>query len=370
MSIDPIVLIRERAASLYRSITFITTYQCTAACRECCFESSPTLDSGKLTFEFMKGVMDEAIVALPNLRLVVFSGGECFMLKEQLFKAIEYATGRSLRTRCVTNGYWGKTPAAAARNARRLREAGIGEINISTGLEHQEWVPFQSVVNCAQALAAEGIFTLVTVEKDTEESGCWNAAVEHPVVAALLESKPPKLKLMCNSWMPFHADAQPRKEQRSRGSDKGCDQLFSNLVITPYKMVSACCGLTYEHIPEMRLGSVGSKPLDAFVTDVADDFLKIWIHMDGPKEVVRKVTGRSSNELMDATVHICQACAVLHQNAEFRKLLRERYHEFVPEVIGRFLLRTTMFQMQMQRQMAANPSRVAAEGAEDLAAIA
>lgn len=356
MSIDPIALIRQRATALYRSITFITTYQCTAACRECCFESSPTLNSGRLTFEFMKGVIDEAVKALPSLRLAVFSGGECFMLKEELFKTIAHASACGLGTRCVTNGYWGKTPRSAERNAKRLRESGITEINISTGLEHQEWVPFESVVNCASALAKEGIFLLITVEKDTAESTCWETVTGHPVVKELVEARPAKLKLICNSWMPFHADAAPRAQQRGYIAEKGCEQLFSNLVVTPYRMVSACCGLTYEHIPEMRLGAVGSKPLAGFVTDIADDFLKIWIHMDGPKEIVRKVTGKASNALMDGTVHICQACAILHQDAEFRAALQARYAEFVPEVIGRFLLRNAIYETVRKQHAGAAPT--------------
>ena len=345
---DTLHAIRTRAADLYRSITFITTYQCTAACRECCFESSPTLDSGKLTFEFMKGVIDEGLRALPNLSLVVFSGGECFMLKEQLFRTIAHASGQGLLTRCVTNGYWGKTPASAARNARRLREAGICEINISTGSDHQEWVPFESVLNAAEALAAEDIFTLVTIEKDTRESGCWETATTSPRIVKLLERGQARFRLQCNSWMPFHSDARPRRDQVERAADHGCDQLFTNLVITPYRMVSACCGLTYEHVPELRMGRVGDKPLASYVTDIAEDFLG-RIHMDGPAEIVRKITGESANKLMDETVHICQACAVLHQNEGFRKALRERYEEFVPDVLGRFLLRKALSDIASRR---------------------
>ena len=358
MSVDPVAVVQSRAHSLYRSLTFITTYQCTAACKDCCFESSPTLDSGRLSHDFMRGVIDEARLAMPNLRVVVFSGGECFMLKEELFRTIEYAAGLGLHTRCVTNGYWGKTAASAARIAGRLRRAGLSEINISTGLDHQKWVPLSSVVNDVQALTDQGIFTLVTVEKDSAESSCWHVAREQPLFQRLQKERPRKFKLQSNSWMPFHADSEVRPQQLGYGAEKSCEQLFSNLVITPYKMVSACCGLTYEHIPEMRLGAVGSRPLAAFVDDIASDFLKIWIHMDGPKEVVRKITGRPDIPSMDGAVHICQACAILHRNAEFRQLLKERYHEFLPEVVGRFLLRKAMAEAAREAARdAGTPSR-------------
>jgi uncharacterized protein len=60
---DPPTL--KAALDSYRSLTFITTYQCTAACRECCFESSPTLKSDRLDSELMNRVIQEAIAISP-----------------------------------------------------------------------------------------------------------------------------------------------------------------------------------------------------------------------------------------------------------------------------------------------------------------
>ena len=342
--------IHKQVISSYRSLTFITTYQCTAACKECCFECSPDVNSGKLTFDFMSKAIDDAIRTMPNLEIVVFSGGECFMLKDHLYQTIAYATSHGLKTRCVTNGYWGVSEKTAKKIAGILRQAGLFEINISTGLDHQKWVQFASVANCAKALVAEQIPTLITVEKDTSESRCWNEANANEVIKNLLLQTPKRLTLICNTWMPFKTDPVGRGDVDNSKLDGGCHQLFSNLVITPHRVVSACCGLTFEHIPEMRLGKYESKPLEAYIDEIAEDFLKLWIHLDGPRQVARAVLGEESNSKIEDSIHICQACAVLHQDKRLRDALQKRYHEFVPDVVGRFLVNKMFNEMAQKKE--------------------
>ena len=75
---------------------------------------------------------------LKDLELIVFSGGECFILGEDLFDAIALAKSLkdTITTRCVTNGYWGRTAAQAKTTVNSATKAGLDKINFSTGLEH------------------------------------------------------------------------------------------------------------------------------------------------------------------------------------------------------------------------------------------
>ncbi len=43
----------------------------------------------------------------------------------------------------------------------RLYKAGLGELNLSPGDDHQEWVAFESVANAALAAASVGISAAV-----------------------------------------------------------------------------------------------------------------------------------------------------------------------------------------------------------------
>ncbi len=327
-----------------KSLTFITTYKCTAACAECCFECNTKIE-GRLGIDFILRTIDEAISTFSSIELAVFTGGECFLLGEDLFTAISHATQRQLRTRCVTNGYWGKKPQLATRYARQLKAAGASEINISTGVDHAEWVPINAVINCAMSLHKERIRTLITVEKDGPDSNILEQIRFHPGIAPLLGDS--NLTVASNVWMPFHADTPERLPQGSaHGLDEGCKQLFSNIVVTPHKRHSACCGLTLEHIPEMHLGYVTGESLGSNYSSQFDDFLKLWIHSIGPKKILEKVMGPEASSYLEGVVHTCQACAILHKTEEIRERLISSYQQFVPEVLGGLTLKEKILHRQ------------------------
>jgi len=73
------------------TLTILCTYQCTAACRQCCFESNPSI-RGRLTKDTIIARIMEAKRVFSNLKLVVFSGGEALLLKNDLFASISYCT--------------------------------------------------------------------------------------------------------------------------------------------------------------------------------------------------------------------------------------------------------------------------------------
>jgi hypothetical protein len=205
-------------------------------------------------------------------------------------------------------------------------------------LDHQKWVPVDSVVNAAHALVKTGIPTLVTIESETEYSRSMEIFVSHPMIRDGLATN--LLRVQSNSWMPFHAEAERRVNYSSLDTlSSGCSQIFETIVITPHGNLSACCGLTLEHIPEMRLGHLheDGSMRDLYLSQ-CDDFLKYWIHVDGPYRIIERLAIKDGRDLLKDVVHICQACAVLHQSQEVRRILSVRYAEFVPEIMTRFVL--------------------------------
>lgn len=324
------------------TLTLITTYQCNAACVDCCFECNPGVQ-GRLSLDAMTGYIDQAARDFQGLKLVVFSGGECFLLKKDLFRAIEHADRLSLRTRCVSNGFWGSTERFCRRTVNRLVAAGIDEVNLSTGRDHQQWIPAESVIRAARMLVENSIVTVVTVEMDARDNRCLKELMADPEIRRLIK-QPDLFRLQCNSWMPFHevsvrrGDLKDLSELRS-----GCKQLFRNVTVTPKGELSACCGLTMEHIPEMKLGKVSSgSALAGTYYRQLEDFLKIWIHVDGPYKIITRLFGEGAAEDLKDVVHICQACAILHKHPGIRQRLEQRYREFVPEIMSRFYLQQSI----------------------------
>lgn len=342
------------------TLTVLCTYQCTAACRQCCFESSPSV-IGKLSAETIKARISEAKREFDTLEMVVFSGGEAFLLKQDLYDSIAHASALNLRTRIVSNGSWGKSKANASKVASALQKSKLSEINISTGKDHQEWVPLESVVNAAVALVDADIFTLVTVELDNEQQSCLAAIMSDDRVRDMLRTR--KLVVQSNSWMPFHQSAEDRKQSVDLADMRnGCDQIFGNMVVTPHDHLSACCGLTLEHIPEMRLGKNDGTNLGALYRSQADDFLKYWINVDGPRTIIERILGDRSESLLRDVVHVCQACVLLHKEPEVKAQLTARYHDFVPEVMTRFFLK--MAYVRESRTYSPVPQHPKTEGLE------
>ena len=91
------------------TVSFLTTYQCTLACKNCCFHCNPKMKQ-RLTLDEMKLYLDQSIKYYEDsLKVLVLTGGECTILDEDLLSIIEYGSKYGLIVRIVTNGHWAMT---------------------------------------------------------------------------------------------------------------------------------------------------------------------------------------------------------------------------------------------------------------------
>jgi radical SAM family protein len=331
-------------------LTILPTYRCTAACAQCCFESNPHVE-GRIPIERILDYIDQAARDFPTLRLVVFSGGECFLLREDLDRAIARAASHRLATRCVTNGYWATSKRAARDRIAPLYEAGLTELNFSTGDDHQKYVPFDRIVNGALTAAEFGIGALIVVEGSREARFTMKDLAAHPEIAEFIRSSPARerLTLLNNIWIPFQDDAaitQADEVYRRRdrlGRFQGCDNVLENMVLTPHEQLASCCGLTFEHIPEMKLGDARARALRELYDSQMDDFIKIWLRVDGPEKIFHFATQKDPGlGFPDGATHPCQTCAALFLNPRVRAILKEHYLEKVPDVMFRYQMMRTL----------------------------
>jgi hypothetical protein len=333
------------------TLTILSTYRCTAACRECCFESSPRV-KGFIPAERILKYIDEAARTFPSLRVVVFSGGECFLLGKKLDAAIAQAREHGLGVRCVTNGYWAITPERARKRIQELKAAGLTELNFSTGDEHQAFVPYKRIVNGAIEAAQQEVRALIVIEGCEEARFTYSDAMNDERLAAFFAHDPrsKNLGVMNNVWMPFHSDhaitqSEDTRRRLSKSSvrDGGCQNIFHTIVVTPHEQLAACCGLTMEHIPELKLGNLREHSMGELYRDQFDDFLKIWIALDGPHAIWNWASEKDSTiHIKEEAVHICHACAIIHQDPKIRAVLENHYREKIPDVMFRFSLKTRM----------------------------
>jgi len=320
------------------TLTILPTYKCNAQCEQCCFACSPEL-SDRLTGEQLAGIIHEAVSSFPGLKVLVFSGGECFLMGQDLFDAIRVATESGLRTRCVTNGFWGK--AKASKYASELRKAGLKEINFSTGIDHEKFVSPDAVAKAANACWKEGVRVHISVESDSDERQFVTSLMEIPELKEIMGKD--GISWSVSSWMNFRSsDGLSRQPSNaplwlSRGS-AGCSYIFENFVITPHYLAASCCGLTFEHIPEMKIADLNATSLREAFYRQYDDLIKVMINVYGPEELL-KMAGVDPTPYSD---HICNACFALHQikNDESRlKALNEQITGIAKPTLAEFNLK-------------------------------
>ena len=272
------------------TLTILPTYNCTAACEHCCFGSHPGI-AERIPLPRILDYITQA-AGLGTVKVIVFSGGECFTLGPELVIAIAKATELGLATRCVTNGYWAISEAHAGELLDPLRRAGLQEINISTGDFHQRFVAPTKVVTGAIAGVRAGMRVVIVVESRKSRRFTADQLISDPRIGEILASS--LFRIVESPWMAMarREDVEhDRTQMTSRlnlHTKRGCDSVLNTLVVSPAEMLGACCGLTREQIPEMNVGSLRERSMRDLYIEANTDLLKMWLAVEGPERILSR----------------------------------------------------------------------------------
>lgn len=325
------------------TVTFIPTYDCTAACENCCFGSHPGIRQ-RIEINRLLHYIDQA-AALGSVKLIVFTGGECFSLGEDLDRAVQRCTNHGIATRCVSNAYWARTEEAALERLRPLISAGLGELNVSTGDAHQQFVPAGNIVNAMRAATALGISAVVVVESMNTRKFTANALRQDPRWVDFAKPRVGRpLPLVFESpWMsmdPRDPVDQPDRKLTNRSNlvrRPGCDSILRTVVVTPDEQLGACCGLTREQTPELHVGSLRDHSMSDLVDTMTDDLVKMWVAVDGPDRIVAWAAEHDDSiEWEGRFAHHCDTCRFMYSDDRIRAVISEHWNEVVDDVIYRF----------------------------------
>lgn len=330
-------------------VTILGSYRCNAECEHCCFESNPRIKHRLSLAEITEFIADAA--KFRELQMVVFSGGECFLLGDDLGLAIEFSKRLSLRTRCVTNGYWAKSMVGGRERLRKLKEQGLDELNISTGDYHQKYVSEETVVNAAYLGVELGIEnTLIVVEMKKGRVVTKQRMLErYPQLASMQNDKSPSFKVIESPWMPMSYREQIDQDpiymlnRTNVHLRTGCSSLNTTLVLSPQKKVGFCCGLTRELIPELN-EFIGNYSLEQVLEIAGRDFMKIWLLVDGPERILAWAASKNAEiDWENKYSHHCHACLALFDDPLVRQTINNHYQERVDDVLMRY-----SFSLKMQ----------------------
>ena len=321
-------------------VTILTTYKCSAACKECCFQCTPKI-TVRLSYEEIESFILEAHSNFKDsLELCVFTGGECTLLGEDLFKAIELVKNLGMKSRIVTNASWAKTKKAADRMIDKLLDSGLNEINYSTGDNHQEWVPFESIINACEASCNRGLITVVSIESFADSTFSYEDFVNNDKIKSIKE-KTGCLSEVKASWISLKNPKTIEKSGRELDETynfQPCDSVLNFLGINPLGNIINWCGLPMEDIPSMKAGKYQKGSLKEMYYNNFNDFMKIWLKVDGPEKILYYAYQKNKNleKYIKSIVHPCQACAIIYKNPEVRETLNNYYKEIVTSTIIKY----------------------------------
>lgn len=279
------------------TITLFTTFQCTANCKNCCFGCKQTPTKSMSILE-MKHYIDICMAEYGStLKVLVLSGGECMLFPNRVNKIIKYATSLGLSVRIVTNGFWAATYRIAYKTINILMASGLKEINFSTGDDHQKWIPFNRIRNAAVAAARLGLNPIINIETPDNDSHRTLRQISKDKIffKLILDGK---IKIERGIWMDFSKEKSnvPHNNSVTKRFDR-CLNLFNIIPINPYGEVLACCGLTSEQNPFLRIGNINKATIKSIYEFSFNDVMKIWLYVEGPAKIIQYICQRKKNTL-------------------------------------------------------------------------
>lgn len=334
------------------TVGLITTTQCTAACKDCCFGCNQK-NHATMDYDMIIKAIDNAVNSYSDIKLIVLTGGECFLLGEEILaNVIRHIHKLGLLSRIVTNAFWATSFKKAYKSLLYLHECGLTEINVSTGDEHLKWVPFDNIINAIVASVRNKIPISVNIESSIYKSFGNKDLMNDCRIQKYLDSG---LIYIVNGHWVSSSQTESDKTNRefayiSSGNTLRCTSIFISPSILPDGSVIACCGLTSQDHKSLTLGNILSSDLSCIFEKSIYDFIKLWIYTDGPFSLL-KFCNEVNPQLpaIDRELHICEYCKLLYTNEDYFSTLNEHYRSKIPSLVSKYKILTNRIKNMNQK---------------------
>ncbi|MCM1491181.1 MAG: hypothetical protein NC095_10215 [Muribaculum sp.] len=328
------------------NVSIITTFKCTSACSNCCFECGPKRKD-KLPLDKAIANIDNTICHFTKIRVAVLTGGECFIDLDYLLALIRHVHTYNLVCRVVTNGFWASSKENALNILTQCKKAGLNEINFSTGDDHLEFVPLENIINGIEVSVNLGLTVVVNIESGKDRRFNISEFIKDQRISKYLNprnSETPRLSVINGMWMPFTRESinflpTLNPELYHPCMDR-CKNLFGSITISPNNRLLACCGLPVLYIKYLDLGNIEAHSIPTLYNKQFDDFIKIWLFVDGPYKILTFIEKKINSIVPERRVmsHICFYCAALFTNPIYIQTVKQHYKEIFHSVMLRYAL--------------------------------
>lgn len=328
---------------LLSSVVFSCTYKCPIKCKYCGAECGPE-QTDRLTLEDMIAVID-TVYSYGKLELVVFTGGEPFLLGRDLKAAVEYSAKKGLLTRIVTNAYWAKSHKIAEKVISNYKTAGLTEINLSCDDYHQEFIPLDRIKYANEACIKHEIPCLIghKIMKD------YTLSIEYlenyfgnkfSIFNSQSNDNPSNNVISTGYTVPIQSDDMhlisdekilyPPNDHHWKSA---CSTILQRVIITPRKELSICCGMIPRKVQEVMFGTLENSTLEELISRANNDLIVNWLALEGPYGLMRFIQKKNPEiQFRDRYVNTCHLCSEILTRKDCRDTLLQFAHEKLPEI--------------------------------------
>ncbi len=316
--------------SKLRVLSLLVTQKCNASCDHCGTYSGPE-KSDRLELDLLKSVIQQA--AENRFTDVVFSGGEPTLLGDELLDVIGLAKSLSLRTHLVSNAWWAKSKKRAEWRIRQWLDAGLDELEISTGEQHVRFIAFEKVVLAAVASVEVGVAATVIIELLEPRSVSATRFESTPEIKLARQNFPDRqLNVHESPWMSLSSQEildYPEgiaANSRNLGRIGGCDDVLRTITVSADGSFSACCGVGMRQVRELQLGNIESCTLSEAIRKAESDPFKWRIRCEGPEHILAWAADQDPRIIWENLYsHRCQACIRVFTDPNIRSIVKRHY---------------------------------------------
>ncbi len=329
------------------ALGLIVTYTCPLSCQSCGVNSGPKRTE-RMTREEILHYIDQA-ATFPTIKIIAFTGGEPFLLYDDLLVAIERARGYGLMTRIITAAKWATSYEVAYEMLDKLVKVGLDEINYSYDDYHARFVTIDQIKFAYEAAKALGLRIGFAVTVDlasqvtpktlavalgiTQEQlnqGNQVYMVNHPLVPVGRGRSVPERRLM------YAEDMIAGESGKYRG---GCPIARLEPSVRPGGGLQACCSVGGSKDDYLVMGNLLENSLEKVLTDGNDDLMLTWISREGPYAIADYVRSKDPTvPLRDRYVNLCHLCHEINHNSQALAVIREN----AQEIAARLSIRRTL----------------------------
>jgi len=312
------------------------THKCSASCENCCFACSPNI-SHIMDKEVVKSHINNSLSEFPSIKVLVITGGECFMLGDDLTDIIHYANTFNIVTRVVSNAFWATTYEIAFQRLKKLVDVGLTEINFSTGDNHLASVKIENIENAILASVALDINNIcISIECHPDSYFSISDLLNNSRLKHLIDVN--RIMIMNASWMKFKESSEPLNVNEVPlnviDTKRPCRNLYMGININPYDQLLACCGLTVEYNKYLKLGDLKQNDIKTLYNNQFDDLFKFWLFVDGPEYIYEKVMDKRQIQ-KKYFPHECAYCIELIKDSDNSKYIKALLIDELPTIIYR-----------------------------------